>query len=203
MSDLKFCNNHPNAKAIATCNRCSVDLCGMCSTFIDEIVLCESCSESFEAEKFVSSHSESLERPKSTMVVDEPETEKFNPPTRGKNNSKAIQWAVIAVAGCIISAQLYFYSNPPRVEQLPGAIAREQQLNSLVQCMLVFREIGLVLQDGRMPSNNMLCADSTAANISRNEEGSIRYYHPNPQNYGYEEISVSDSDPEPRLVLTE
>jgi hypothetical protein len=203
MSITKFCINHPNAKAIATCNGCSIDLCGMCSNFIDEIVLCERCSEISETEKFVSSQAENLERPKSTIVVDEPVTDTFNPPTRRKIQSNVIQWAVIAVGGCIISTQLYFYNNPAQVQQDPSAIAREQQLSSLVQCMLIFREIGLILQDGRMPDNNMICADSDTANVVANEEGSIRLFHPNPQYYGYDEISVSGADAQPRLVRIE
>lgn len=203
MPNTKFCINHPNAKAIATCNDCGIDLCGMCSNFIDETVLCERCSEISETEKFVSSQSENLERPNSTMVVDEPATETFNPPTRRKIQSNVIQWAVIGVGGCIIAAQLYFYNNPAQVQQDPSAIAREQQLSSLVQCMLIFREIGLILQDGRMPNGDMLCADSTAANIAVNEEGSIRLFHPNPQHYGHKEISVSAVDAAPRLVLLE
>lgn len=175
----------------------------MCSNFIDEIVLCERCSEISESEKFVSTQSEKLERPTSTMIVEEPATEKFNPPTRSKNRSKAMQWAVIAVGGCIIAAQLFFYNNPPLVEQQPAAIAKELQLNSLVQCMLIFRGIGLILQDGRMPENNMLCADSDVENVVANEGGSIRFYHPNPQYYGYAEISVGATDVEPRLVRAE
>lgn len=203
MSDNKFCNNHPSAKAIAACHHCGINLCGMCGNFIDAIVLCDRCSEIYETEKFVATRSEKLERPESTMVVDEPAREEFTPRTRRKVGSKAIQWTVIAVGFCIISAQLYFYSSPPQVQQEPSALAREQQLNSLVQCMLVFREIGLMLQEGRVPGNNLRCADSTAANISRNEEGGIRLYHPNPQYYGYEEISVGDDSPEPNLVRTE
>lgn len=201
MSDNKFCNNHPNAKAIESCHHCAINLCGMCANFIDAIVLCEACSETYEAEKFVSTQSEKLERSESTMVVDEPASLEFNPPTRRKSSSKAIQWAVITASFCIITAQLYFYSSPPQIQQEPSALAREQQLNSLVQCMLVFREIGLILQEGGLPGNDMRCADSAAANISRNEEGTIRFYHPNPQYYGYEEISVGDDSPEPKLVL--
>ena len=200
MSDNKFCNNHPSAKAIAVCDRCAVDLCGLCGNFVDTIVLCERCNEIHESEKFVATQSEKLERPKSTLVMEDPAGEEFTPATRRKGSSKAIQWAVIVVAFCIISAQLYFYNSPPLVQQEPAALAREQQLNSLVQCMLVFREIGLVLQEGRMPSNNMRCADSAAANILRDEGGSIRFYHPNPQYYGYEEISVGDDSPEPNII---
>ncbi|MFT4817331.1 MAG: hypothetical protein ACI8XU_000177 [Kiritimatiellia bacterium] len=84
----------------------------MCSNFVDEIVLCERCSEISETEKFVSSQSENLKRQKSTMVVEEPATETFNPPTRRKIQSNVFQWAVIAVGGCIITAQLYYYNNP-------------------------------------------------------------------------------------------
>lgn len=175
----------------------------MCGNFIDEIVLCEVCREIYEAEKYVSSQSEKLERPESTMVVEEPAREEFAAATRRKNGSKTIQWAVVVVGFCIISAQLYFYSSPPLVQQEPSALAREQQLNSLVRCMLVFREMGLVLQEGRMPSNDLRCADSTDENILRNEEEGIRFYHPNPQHYGYAEISVSDSNPEPTLVRAE
>lgn len=175
----------------------------MCCNFVDEIVMCERCSEIHETEKFVSTQAEKLERPKSTMLVDEPAAENFAPPTHRKSGSTFIQWTVVAVGACIIAAQLYFYASPPQVQQDPVDLAREQQLSSLVQCMLVFREIGLILQDGGMPGNNMRCTDSEAANISGNEDGSIRFYHPNPQYYGYAEISVGASEPEPRIVRAE
>lgn len=203
MSDTKFCSNHPNAKAIAPCQRCAVDLCGMCANFIDDIVLCERCSEIHETEKYVSTQSEKLERPKSTLTVDESEADEFVPPSRRKSGSKTLQWAVIAIGACIISAQLYFYSNPGQVQQDPTAVALEQELNSLVQCMLVFREIGLILQEGRRPVNDMGCADTSEANIVRDDEGSLRFYHPNPQYYGLVEISVSEDNPEPRIVRPE
>ena len=54
-----------------------------------------------------------------------------------------------------------------------------------------------------MPGNNMLCADSDVANVVVNESGSIRFYHPNPQHYDYEVISVSDTDAEPRIIQAE
>lgn len=196
MSDTKFCKNHPSAKAVASCHLCTMDLCGMCGNFIDNIVLCDRCSEIHETEQYVAAQSEKLERPETTMVVDGPEP----PATRSKTGSRSIQWAVIAACFAIITAQLYFYNSPVQVQQDPAAIARDRQLDALVRCMLVFREIGLTLADGRMPSNALRCADSAAANIQGNEDGVMRFYHPNPQFYGYREISVAADAPEPRLV---
>jgi hypothetical protein len=121
-------------------------------------------------------------------------------PTRRKIQGNVIQWTVISVGGCIITVQLYYYNNPAQVEQDPNTIARDQQLRSLVQCMLIFREIGLDLQDGRMPDGTMICGDSPALNVVRNEDGVLHIYHPNPQYYGYKEISVSNEVPEPSII---
>lgn len=200
MTENKFCSNHPAAKAIESCGRCSTLLCGMCANYVDEIVLCESCVGDYEAEKFVSSQAEKIERPESTLIVDEPVPNEFFPPTRHRNNNRKIQYAVTAIAVSIISVRLFLYTNPAQVEQDPATAARQQALSSLVDCMLVFREIGLVLQSGRMPGSDLICADSAIQNVVAEEEGSMRIYHPNPQFYGYREISVSDDEPEPRII---
>ena len=203
MSDTKFCHNHPNGKAIAACHECAVNLCGMCGNYADDIVLCERCVEVYENAKYVSSQTEKLIRPDSALVVDDPDGEGIVPPGRRKQNNTIVPAVVIGICSCIIALQLYLYSNPAAVEQDPAAIARQQAISSLVQCMLVFREIGLILQDGRMPDNTMICADSTVPNVVSNAEGTLRISHPNPQHYGYAEISVSDEDPEPRISRIE
>ena len=202
MTENSFCHNHPNAKAIAPCHKCAVALCGTCGNFVDDIVLCERCVEVYENEKFVSSQTEKLDRPKSTLVVDDPDADEFTPPSRRKKDNKLIPAVVIGISVCIISVQLYFYSNPRQVDQDPAALARQQAVGSLVQCLLVFRQIGLTLQEGRMPDSTMVCADSSQPNIIRSEDGTPRIWHPNPRYYGYEEISVSGEQPEPRLVQT-
>lgn len=200
MTENSFCHNHPNAKAIAPCHRCALELCGMCGNYFDDLVLCERCAEIYENEKFVSSQSEKLERPKSTLVVDSDETDEFTPPGRSKKVNKLVPAAVIGLCGCVIAVQLYLYSNPGPVERDPAAVARELAVASLVDCLLVFREIGLTLQDGRMPDESQVCADSPQPNVIRNEDGVPRIWHPNPRYYGYEEISVSATEPEPRVV---
>lgn len=51
-----------------------------------------------------------------------------------------------------------------------------------------------------MPDNNLICADSSAENIVRNEDGVLHIYHPNSQYYGYKEIPISDEVPEPSII---
>ncbi len=203
MSDIKFCHNHPTGKAIAACNECGIDLCGMCGSFVDDIVLCERCFESYENEKYVLSQTEKLIRPESTLVVDDPDAEEFILPGRRKQKNRILPVVVIGLCLCIIAVQLFLYTNPAPVDQDPAAIARQQTIGSLVQCMLIFREIGLILQGGRMPDRTMLCADSPVPNVVSNVDGILRISHPNPQYYGYAEISVSNDNPEPRLVRIE
>lgn len=202
MSDIKFCHNHPNGKAIAVCHKCAVDLCGMCGNYVDDIVLCEGCAEIYENEKYVSSQTQKLESPQSTLVADDPEAESFVSPGQRQKNNKLIPSVVIGLSACVIAVQLYFYNNPSPVEQDPAALARQQAIASLVECMLVFREIGLTLQDGRMPDGSLVCNDSSVPNVVSNEGDSLRISHPNPQYYGYAEISVSGDEPEPRLLQT-
>lgn len=203
MSDIKYCHNHPNGKAVASCDKCAVDLCGMCGNYVDDIVLCERCAEVFDNEKYVSSQTEKLTRPESTLVVDDPDAQTSVSPGRKKQDNKVIPIVVIGICACILAVQLYLYSNPAQVEQPPELIAQQRALDSLVQCMLLFQQIGLVLQEGRMPDNSMTCADSSTPNVVSNVDGTLRISHPNPQHYGYAEISVSDADPEPRVIREE
>ena len=136
-------------------------------------------------------------------MAEDPAEEVFVPSGRSGNNNKIIQAALIGLSVCFIAVQLFLYSNPAQPEQDAATLARQQAIGSLVQCLLVFREIGLILQDGRMPDNTMICADSPVPNVVNNENGIVRISHPNPQFYGYSEISVSDETPEPNIIRAE
>lgn len=200
MSEITYCHNHPGAKAVASCHRCASDLCGTCGNYFGKLILCENCAEDYENEKYVSSQAEKLARPKSSPLIEDSEEEEFTPSRPSGKHKNIIPAIVIGICVCVISVQLYLYSNPIQVEQDPDALAREQAIASLVQCMLVFREIGLLLQNGGLPDDSMRCADSSVANIVSNVDGVVRVSHPNPRYYNHREISVSSTSPEPRLV---
>jgi hypothetical protein len=78
--------------------------------------------------------------------------------------------------------------------------AREQQMSSLAQCLIVFRQIGVRLAAGEDPQPTMTCPDNLGPNRVRRTGDDIIVSHPAPQNYGFSRIEVSRRDPEPRLI---
>ncbi len=63
-----YCHNHPNAPAIAICQRCTAEMCGPCTRFLDAREYCEKCAETILAESFVAARTKQLERRKEAQA---------------------------------------------------------------------------------------------------------------------------------------
>ena len=62
------------------------------------------------------------------------------------------------------------------------------------------KEIGEILQTGEMPDPLLGCEQADEPNLISREGDIIRISHPDPGIYGYREIFVNSSDPEPSLI---
>ena len=197
------CQNHPNAAAIENCARCEVPLCGMCANFTASEVLCEPCVEIRENEKAVAAKAEKLDQPDPASVVqtyDEAELEKAK--KENKNTGPLLNIVIIAICGIILAARLLFFTTPDASTAAMSSAnaAQLQNMTALAQCMVQFREIGLDLAAGQMPAADMTCPDSSANLIIRQTADDVIVEHPAPETFGYSEISVSRSDPNPRVL---
>lgn len=193
------CLNHPNAAAIGQCSSCEIPLCGMCASFVDDVLLCEKCEENHQSEKFVSRQSEELKRPASTVQVDQDEEQTGYQPPRRRFNPVTLQVSVIGLCFTIIAIRLFLFSGPSSnaVDSQQGLV--NQQMTSLAQCLIVFRQIGVELAEaGTVPE--LACPDTAGPNRIEEQNGDIVVSHPQPGIYGFSRIEVSRLDPEPRLI---
>lgn len=203
MTEPKFCKNHPVAGAIESCRDCGAHLCGMCANFDSAGVFCEGCLAIHENQQFVSA--QAVQAARTTPIAMQSDTEEFvySPPTGKKINARSIQLTIIFVCTLGIAAQLYFYNQPSGISRDPLILQRELAITSLIECLTVFGEIGLILGKGEKPGTAMRCNDSYEPNRLIENGDEIRIVHPNPQNYGYKSIYVSNQSPEPVAELLE
>lgn len=193
------CHNHPNAAAIGQCTSCQVQLCGMCASFVDESLLCDKCEENYQSEQFVTRQAQELERPDAGTQADRREDEPLYSPRRGKLNPVTVQVSVIGLCFVVLAVRLLFFSGPASNAVDSGQDLASQQMTSLAQCLIVFRQIGVELAEtGSAPE--LSCPDAAGPNRVQQLDADIVVSHPQPQIYGFSRIEVSRLDPEPRLI---
>ncbi len=203
MTERSSCKNHPNVTAIEECANCAMPMCGMCSNFTETEVLCEKCVVIREQEKFVDAQSQQLEQPEKPLIVDRGEdTGTENPSQRSKKKSfgPQMQWTIIVACMGFLIYRIYFYSTIDFVPLDDETRARELAITSISECLLIFREIGQILERGNMPAESLRCDQSGTPNIVTEAGGDIKISHPHPDFYGYNEIFVTRNNPEPTLV---
>lgn len=194
------CQDHPNVAAIEDCALCKKPMCGMCANFMESEVLCEKCVKIRETEKYVTKQSQQHKRQEPTLKIEKADqTGKFAK-SANKSKAKHIQLGIIFLCFGVMAFQLYRSQTDSFVPIDPEIRARELAITSFTQCLIVFRQIGLVLERGEMPGESMRCDESGAANIVEQVNGDVRVSHPHPDFYGYSQIYVSRNNPEPTIV---
>ena len=188
------CYNHPYAPTAATCNRCGVKMCGVCTQFLESGEYCEKCAEEVQAESFVTTQSQKFNKRKhGSTTYDIPE-QPLETATSGKDRDKGI--IILAIGGSV--AMLFFslllYAFPRVFDFDADAAAAIATAQALEDCRLVFEEIGYLLDRGELPTPSYNCAESDVPNIMSQEGDLVRISHPNPEFHGLSEIYVtSDS----------
>ncbi|MFT7470322.1 MAG: hypothetical protein ACI8XU_000210 [Kiritimatiellia bacterium] len=188
------CVNHPNAPAAASCKKCSSELCGICTRFLNSGEYCEKCATLAEADAYLKSRDRNQEAREvasakiTTTRIDEEET-------RQKNRSKDGIYVKGGVAmGCLmvfVSLGLYAYPNLTKSDE---QLAQEQSIVSLEHCRQVFVAIGIMLSEGQTPDASMSCPGTNIPNIVSRRGDRITVSHPNPRQFGLVELYVtSDS----------
>ena len=203
MNEKSSCKNHPNVNAIEDCANCGISMCGMCSNFTETEVLCEKCVAIRETEKFVAVQSQKLERPEQPLIVESGDDTGIESP--GQRSKKKIygplfQWTVIVACLGFLIYRLYFFSTIDFQPVDDETRARELAISSFSECLLVFMEIGQILERGGMTAETLRCDESGTPNIVTEVNGEIKISHPHPDFYGYAEIFVTRNNPEPTIV---
>lgn len=190
------CHNHPNAPTVEKCNRCEIELCGMCANFTDSGVYCETCVSAVETEDFVALQSRKLNKSEIDLVIskhaEELEAEQAQN-KRGKDTTIIWLGAGGGIAMIFVSLLLYAYPMLFLDSEVAAAFEASQALE---ECRLVFEEIGYLLEEGEEPDPSLRCPGSTVPNIVEREGGIVRVLHPNPGTYGLSAIYVSNESHE-------
>lgn len=175
-------------------------MCGLCGNYTDTGIFCEPCLKIHETEKFVVAQSRHLDHGANPSPVVEIRVENSQAETPGKRMPQALQGLVIVSCFVFIFIRFYVSGNPTSVQVETESLTQELALTSLVRCMLVFQEIGEVLESGEMPDPALGCEQADEPNLISREGDIIRISHPQPGVYGYSEIFVTSDNPEPTLI---
>lgn len=195
------CLNHPSAPVAATCKKCKAELCGICTRFLDSGEYCEKCASVAEADAYLESrdrnqHAREMESAQiTTSRIDEEEA-------RLKSRNKdGIYIKGGAFMGCLmLIASIGLYAFPDLLKS-DALLAQEQGIMDLTECRQVFQAIGIRLSEGEIPVETMSCPGTNIPNIILRRGSTITVSHPNPRQYGLEELYVtSDSH---RVVMVE
>lgn len=188
------CAYHPQKDEIAKCSHCQKPLCGECAqSGKDKNVVCSRCAA------LVAAQDASLwtdER------IKEKEGKKQERETRKKRKSKI--WVLsellfIGVCIAIITTQI------PRFigifeEEKPirhGTYSTDTQTD---QCIKNLWHISKLLQEGKLPGNDIVCPASKKPYVVTETEGNVVVSSPSPELYGFKEIRVSKNKPVPELI---
>lgn len=187
------CQNHPNAPSIDTCNRCGIEMCGMCANFLEKGVYCEKCTKHLDSENFVKTQSDQFRQREAPT----PEIHQADPaaidPQRPANRDRGIIWLGVGSAAVMLFFSLALYAFPTLFEFDAEASAARIAEQSLEDCRLVFEEIGYLLEQGELPDASMRCVESNMPNIVTRQGDSVRISHPNPGAHLLSAIYVSSS----------
>lgn len=198
--EKQFCVNHPSAAAIGDCAKCAKHLCGFCARFTSTGVLCEACEKVNDTQRFVETETRKHNRDDIERLIEEAPPDSEAPEPESSVSARTVQVIIIFLCIAFVLARVYFLNLPFEERAEPSAVAQEQRLSSLVQCLLVFRQIGEQLAAGVQVSPDLQCADSNVPNIVNRQGETVRISHPNPQIYGYQQFYVTNRNPEPVLV---
>lgn len=195
------CLNHPSAPVAATCKKCSAELCGICTRFLDSGEYCEKCASVVEADAYLESRDRNqkareVEAAKITTTrIDE---EEVRLKARSKDGIYVKGGAFMGCLMLIVSIGLYAFPNLLKSDVL---LTQEQEIMDLAECRQVFQAIGIRLSEGEIPVDTMSCPGTNIPNIILRRGSKITVSHPNPRQYGLEELYVtSDSH---RVVMVE
>lgn len=193
------CYNHPNATTTAICNRCEIQLCGMCTTYLDDGEYCESCAEKVQSEAFVAARSEVLNKPAPKPLIQEAADTEPTRAEKKEDQDKLFIWLGIGGSSFMMFAAMAIYAFPNLFvdDVVLAAQAEEQRLED---CRLVFEEITYILRAGGTPDASMSCADTSVPNVVRRSGDTVRVEHPNPGAYGLDEIYVTNQSHQVFLV---
>lgn len=162
---------------------------------------CERCGSAHDNARLVADRADKLAKPAAPALIETSQArDSTASPAKAAAVFKRIKLAFLVLLLGSVGVPLYFYGNPRIVLPESPTRERENAVITLLQCLLVFRQIGEQMQAGLEPDISLQCASPSGPNVLRRDDGEIRVSHPNPQLYGYRAIYVTNVNPEPVLL---
>jgi len=170
----------------------------MCLVFRDEGEFCEPCSQLVDQEEFVSSQTESLNRPAPEAIQAEPDLPLTDLEKR-REQDKFYIWGGVITATLMIAVGMGVYAFPNLFTDATVLAAQDEE-QRLEDCRLVFEEITYVLRAGDIPDDSMSCEGTNVPNLIRRSGDTVRVDHPNPASFGLTEMYVTNESHQVFLV---
>ncbi|HAJ75120.1 MAG TPA: hypothetical protein DCM64_01560 [Gammaproteobacteria bacterium] len=172
----------------------------MCTQFLDSGEYCEKCAGAIETETFVAVESNKMNKPKDDFGQIMSQEGDLGSAAGGKGKDRVIIGVAVAASVGMIFFSLLLYAYPRIFEFDTEAVAAREAAHALEDCLYLFQEIGMILEENELPDESLRCTESSVPNLISQNGNEVRVSHPNPQFHGYSQIYVTNYEHEPILV---
>lgn len=194
MSTEEFCPYHPRSVAEFHCSECNIAMCGLCNVSkAGEPPLCRQCEAHLE-ESDSKSHESSLEdKQEKLRRAEEEYVQKIQKPQRQK---VVLQVGVIVLAVFISTFQFYRLETSNQ----DYAIDLSDEFEIADECIQILFDVGDLLEQEALLDERLSCPGSNETLRITRSQDNVVVTVPNPERYGFSEMSVSLNNPIPDLV---
>ncbi|MEX2488002.1 MAG: hypothetical protein WD356_00585 [Pseudomonadales bacterium] len=190
------CVNHPLAPVAAQCQHCGVDLCGICTNFLDDGSYCDKCVELAEADARGRQQSAREERQRQLDERVRAQNAEDLQRQRQRESERRYVQVGMGLSIFMLFTAMGLYAFPDLLEFDEELVAAREAAQRLEDCRLVFEEIGFLLEEQRPLDPQLQCADTAVPNIVSRNGTEVIVSHPNPGMYGLTALYVSSASHE-------
>ncbi len=187
------CYYHPDKESVARCSNCERQLCDQCAIPCDKGFLCGRCVALEVAKEAADGIDHRLE-----------EKRKKGETRKEKKKLKKVLWHAWQWGVVVIGLGVMAYQSPDLISVLKeDRPLRNGTYNTDAKtddCIRNLWKVSKLLQEGKLPGENLVCPASKKPFIIAKETGDVVARSPNPELYGFKEIRVSKKRPVPEVV---
>ena len=188
------CAYHPDKEATSLCSQCKKYLCDECSLPDGEkSIICSRCAALKAAQDAVCDVN---------LQIKEKETRTEAEELKKKRKSMiwvTSQWLIlfICIAVIIIQFPKLIKSFKEEKQIRHGSYSTDAKAD---QCIKNLWLISKMLQEGKLPGNDIVCPVSKKPYVVTKKEDDVVVKVPNPGLYGFKEMRVSNKNPVPTII---
>jgi hypothetical protein len=201
------CHNHPSVTANGQCESCRLPLCGICSIYVQNSLVCEKCEQQASLSEYVEKQSRSQGESAMGTLLEEGEKRAREAPvimprrhSDGNDRKDKILMVIVMLSCVFIVFQISRSLGSGAILNQQQIAAQEQTRNNIEACMLIFWEIAMQFSNGDSAVTPRRCPGSALNLTVTREASAVIVRHPEPATLGVSDIYVSSADPTPVLV---